>query len=654
MTPRPRAAVLAAALLFLLLGGIFATVFFGRFSPAEVVLVRLARPLAAAVLALLASLACGAGSVDLARAALTRLGGRSRPPHPEPPPAVLDCLFVGIPLQGTLFGAVALLPVPFETVVAILTLVLAAFGALILLRRRPSPTMRLSVRDIFLLGPPVAIAILGATTPVASPDELVYKLAIPRAYVLHGAMVELPLNSHSYFPAALGLASLPALVMSGGIAAKLVHLALYLMTLGILRRLGDRLDPPAGLWGTTVVAWTPAWMLIAGWGWPDWGVVGLLLLSYERWLSFRETEHSNDAAVSVLALAGALAARYTALLWLVAFAVAVVFEGRRRRAPLGRLVLGFAAILVVFGGFFYFRNLVWTGSPVAPFLLPESPDVGRFRGEAASGWGTLLQGVDIFHRDIVDDSLGILLPLCVLASPLALGGRGNRFRELFAIAFAQLLVFITVAPLSRLWMTALVPLALLGASAAVRLWRESPRPLQLLLSLGAAVALCGQLVLVGYVFVESYDPGPYVVGRETEEQYRFRTREFARPYAWIARFTPPSSRIFLIGENRTFDLDRPAFAAGNLDGPRLSKYLARFPTADAFAGELRRLGVTHVVIHRPWYRVRGADPPPSGMLEKEYVVEVGPRTDAMLKELFASRARLRYRDDAYGVYELAR
>jgi hypothetical protein len=42
------------------------------------------------------------------------------------------------------------------------------------------------------------------------------------------------------------------------------------------------------------------------------------------------------------------------------------------------------------------------------------------------------------------------------------------------------------------------------------------------------------------------------------------------------------------------------------------------------------------------------------MLEKEYVVEVGPRTDAMLKELFASRARLRYRDDAYGVYELAR
>jgi hypothetical protein len=654
MSPRPRAAVLVVALLFLVLGGLLATVFFGRFAPAEIVLVRLARPLAAAVLVLLASLACGAGSFGLARAALTRLGGLPRPVDPEPPPALPDCLFVGIPVYGTLLGAVALVASPLETVVAVLTLVLAAFGALVLIRRRPAWTTRLSVRDVLFLGPPVALAILGATTPVASPDELVYKLAIPREYVLHGGMVELPLHSHSYFPAAFGLASLPALVMSGGIAAKLLHLAVYLLTLGVIRRLGDRLDPPAGLSSATVVAWTPAWMLIAGWGWPDWGVVGLLLLSYERWLSFRERDDSGDAALSVLALAGALAARYTALLWLVSFAVAVLFERRRRRAPLGRLLIALAAVLAVFGGFFYLRNLLWTGSPLAPFLLPDSPDLGKFRGEAASGWGTLLHGVDVFHRDIVDDSLGILLPLCVLASPLALRGRGRRFRELFAIALAQLVVFVTIAPLSRLWMTALVPLALLGASAAVRLWRESPRPLSLLLSFGAAVALGGQLVLVGYIFVESYDPSPYVVGRETEEQYRFRTREFARPYAWIARFTPPSSRIFLIGENRTFDLDRPAFAAGNLDGPRLSKYLARFATAKAFAVELRRLGVTHVVTHRPWYRVRGTDPPPSGMLEKEYVVEVGPETDAMLEELFESRAKLRYRDAAYRVYELGR
>ncbi|HLN80794.1 MAG TPA: hypothetical protein VK392_06340, partial [Thermoanaerobaculia bacterium] len=339
---------------------------------------------------------------------------------------------------------------------------------------------------------------------------------------------------------------------------------------------------------------------------------------------------------------------------LVAFVVAVVVERRRRRVPLVRPLVAFAAVLVVFGGFFYFRNLLWTGSPVAPFLLPDSPSVGKFRGEAASGWSTLLQGVDVFHRDIVDDSLGILLPLSVLVSPLALRNRGRRFLELFAIGFAQLVVFVTVAPLSRLWMTALVPLALLGASAAVRLWRESPRPLALLLSFWAAVALCGQLVLVSYIVVISYDPATYAVGRETEEQYRSRTREFARPYAWIARFTPPSSRIFLIGENRTFDLDRPAFAAGNLDGPRLSKYLSRFPTSAAFADELRRLGVTYVLVHRPWYRIRRAGRPPTGMLEKEYVVEVGPDTDAMLKELFESRARLRYRDGAYDVYELAR
>lgn len=654
MTTGNRRASVGGAVLALALTGILAAVFFDRFEPAAAVLLRLARPLAAVALGLAASLGCGAAAVAAVRALLTRTGAVPDGPPRGAAGSLPDCLLVGIPVYGTLIGLLALTGAPLDAGVVILTLALAIGGGLVLSRRRPVLSLSVSAWDVALLGPPVAIAFLAAVTPVTSPDELVYKLAIPQAYRLHDGMVELPLNSHSYFPAAFGLASLGALALGGGVAAKLTHLAVYLLTLGVLRRLGNRLDPPAGLWGTAVVAWTPAWMLVAGWGWPDWGVVGLLLLSYERWRSFEESNDPADAATSALALAGALAARYTALFWLAAFAAAVVLA-RHRSRPRARLALALAAVLILFGGFFYFRNLVWTGSPVAPFLLPDSPRVENFRGGAASGWGALVRGEDILNREIVDDSLGILVPACVLLSVLSLRGGRRRHADLLGIGLVQLAVFVTLAPLSRLWMTALVPLALLGASVAVRAWREAIPPLRAALSIAAGLALAGQLLLVGYILVVSYDFDRYLVGNETETEYRLRTRAFTRAYDWIGRSTPAPSRLLLIGENRTFDLPRPAFSAGNLDGPRLSKYLARFRTADALARELGRLGVTHVLLHRAWYRVRGAEPAvPPGMLEKEYVVEVSPETHAMLGELFAAHARLRYRDEAYDVYELNR
>ena len=650
---RSSTASLGGALVALAVGLVLTLVYFVRFEPAATVLLRLGRPLAATALVLLASLACGAAAAFVARAVLTRGGGLTGA-DPRKADSLLDRLFVGIPVYGTLLGLVALTGAPLDVAAMLATLLFAVGGGLHLLRRRPAPSISLSVWDLALFGPPVAIALLTAATPVTSPDELVYKLAVPQAYRLFDGMVELPLNSQSYFPAAFGLASLGALALSGGVAAKLVHFAVYLLTLGVLRRLGNRLDPPAGVWATAVVAWTPAWMLVAGWGWPDWGVVGLLLLSYERWRSFEETNDSADAAAAALALAGALAARYTAVLWLAAFGAVVLF-GRRRSRPRARLLLALVALLILFGGFFYVRNLVWTGSPVAPFLLADSPRVENFRGGAASGWGALVRGEDILNREIVDDSLGILLPACVLLSALSLRGSGRRFADLFAIGLSQLVVFVTLAPLSRLWMTALVPLALLGASVTVRVWREAVPGLRAALSVVAAVALSGQLLLVGYILVVSYDLAPYVVGNETETQYRLRARGFARTYDWIGRSTSPSSRLLVIGENRTFDLPRPAFAAGNLDGPRVSRYLAGFRTPDAFAREMHRLGITHVLFHRVWYRVRdGGSGPPLGMLEKEYIVEVGPETHAMLARFFASRARLRPRDGAYDVYELAR
>jgi hypothetical protein len=277
--------------------------------------------------------------------------------------------------------------------------------------------------------------------------------------------------------------------------------------------------------------------------------------------------------------------------------------------------------------------------------------MSHFRQGELSGWQELIRGYDVLHPGIVDDSLGVALPLCVLASPFGLRGR-RRWRDLFLVGAVQLAAFLAFAPTSRLMLTALAPLALLGAAGLVVAWRRAGSAMRAVAAAAAGVVLAGQLVLVGWILVVSYDAGGAVVGAETDAAYVARTRGYARAYASIAAKAPEDARVLLLGENRSYHLDRPALSAGNLDGPRMAAWLERFGTPDALAQELRRRGVTHVLMHRPWYRVAGTAPPGADdMLEKEYVLEVSATTDAVVEGLLAGAEKI-YDDGKYGVYQI--
>ena len=627
------------------LGALLGFVYFGRFEPARTALWQIVSPAAAAGLLLLACLAAGDATLAVSRKIVHLSAGL---PGDAPRAPVHEAVLVGIPVLGTAVGAAAWAGLPLSASAILLSLAGAAAGLFGLWRRRPLTAPRAGALDVVLLGPPLAVALLSAITPVASPDELIYKLAVPRQYLMWGRMVEMPLHSHSYFPAGSALAALPALVISGGIAAKLLHYGAFLAALAALMKLARRLAPGSAAWLVAAVAWTPALIIVAGWAWPDWIVLGLLLVSCEKWRRFMETGSGADAAAVAAALAGALACKYTALPWLAAFAPIALWQLRGSGRSRAKIALSAAAILVLFGGFFYVRNLAWTGSPVAPFLQPSPPKVGHFRTPTMwGGWAGLLHGDDIFDPGIIDDSLGILLPLAALLSPLALAGERRKHWDLFAIGALQLVVFVTFSPLSRLLVTACVPLALLGAAALTEAVAASPAAVRRLLAAAAAVALTGQLLLAGYTQVIGYDFLPYVVGSEKTEAYLLRTQGYARTYAWISAHTPEESRIFLLGETRSYYVDRPVVAGGNLDGPRIAAYLARFNGPDAFGRELTRLGVTHVLWNRSRYRIGHG---PATALEREVLLEVEPATDRMLREFLATRCKPAFSDGDFALY----
>ena len=553
------------------------------FTPAQALVFGLARHVAVAALVVLAAIGAGwaARERDWATA-----------------------LLVGFPLFGT---AAAILS--WISVVAVAPLVfLCAAAGLLLLIRHP-PVLR---APHFLLLLPALYALGAALIPVSSPDELIYKLAVPHAYEMYGRMVELPLNSHSYLTLAPHFTDLAALILGGGIPAKLARFALYLAALATLWRLAERYTPRPH-WIVAIVAWTPALAVTAGWCWDEWGLIGLFALTLDR---------NEDRQGLAVALGAALATKYTAIPWVMAFVIVQLF---RRR-----LVFSSVALVALLGGFFYVRNVFWTGSPVAPMLTSGAPPVLDYR----HGWGNLL-----FDPGMVDESLGILLPLAALAAVFAIPRR--ELRDLLVLGGLQLPLLLALSPIAHNVAPSLLPLAIAGGVVLIEsgmAWR-----------IVAAIALVVQWSLITFVLAP-YGIGTYLAG-QTEAQY-IRTRyEFAVAYEWIGKSTPGSARVLLLGETRTFYLQREFVAGGNLDGPRIAAWLGSFRTADALHRELRARGITHVLMSKAGYRIAGTGRPLT-LVEKEQFLEVTPQAHAVVAKTLETHSRMRFRDDNYYVFEL--
>jgi hypothetical protein len=588
-----------------------------------------------AVAVILAAYATGRGALSAAAWILARNGRRFDP---------VESFAVGVPAFGTVVAVVSCLSVrPLGP----LSCILALLGVWLLWMDREFLALpEVAPLSLLALAPAIVLAAAQAFAPVVSTDELVYKLGVPHAYQLYGRMVELPLNSNSYLALSFNLADLPALILGGAIAAKLVHFALYLATLVIAWRLGRRFEAPA--WIVAIIAYAPVLMVTAGWAYSEWGVLGLLLLSfhaYQRWL---DEDDRSDFVLAFAAAGCAISAKYTALPWIAPFALLVLWRHRRD----ARVLLGAVSLVALFGGFFYARNLVWTGSPFAPLLLPDAPTIQNYRsGYRFSGWVDLVLGKDVADREIGDEALGILLPLCVLASIGVIRKRDRATRDLLLIGGIQMVVLLTIAPGTRNMLNGFVACAIPGAAAIAVAWRGSGRALR-----AVAIGAAGACVAIqsGATVAAFADVIPYLSGAESEGAYFARTRAFHGVYRWIGESTPPDARFLLIAETRTLYMPRQFVSGGNLDGPRVSGWLASFPTAEALANGLRGEGITHVVFHLPWYRVQSGTTEPFGILRSEAGLAVSPGTDAKLKELFGRHAALRYRDAEYLVFELTR
>ncbi len=255
-----------------------------------------------------------------------------------------------------------------------------------------------------------AILTLGSVPPVDR-DALTHHLAVPKLYLKHGGMVEIPSVPFSYFPMNLDLLYLIPLYFGNDIAPKYIHFTFALLTAWLIfAALRRRLEKPFwGLLGAFMFLSLPVIVKLSVTVYVDLGLIFFSTASLLRLLKWAEDGYAaRHLLLSGLYCGLALGTKYNALISLLLLASLVpilyvrsgkeVSGERGRRGPARRLGgdaaqalraaaragLFVAVALLVYSPWMI-RNVLWTGNPLYPLYQGVFSSVQPPRADAPGG-----------------------------------------------------------------------------------------------------------------------------------------------------------------------------------------------------------------------------------------------------------------------------
>jgi 4-amino-4-deoxy-L-arabinose transferase-like glycosyltransferase len=220
-----------------------------------------------------------------------------------------------------------------------------------------------------------SIVVLSLVPPVAK-DELVHHLAVPKLYLEHGGMYEIPFMPFSYYPMNLQLLYLIPLYFGNDIFPKFIHFSFALLTAYLIfLYIRRRLDGSYALLGAVFFLSIPIVVKLSITAYIDLGVIFFSFASLFFLLRWIESGfHSKFIVFSAIMCGLGLGTKYNALITLLLFTLFVPYAYSRYkedsktgffRAASHGLVFLFIALLIFSP--WMIRNYQWKKNPIYPF-----------------------------------------------------------------------------------------------------------------------------------------------------------------------------------------------------------------------------------------------------------------------------------------------
>jgi 4-amino-4-deoxy-L-arabinose transferase-like glycosyltransferase len=492
----------------------------------------------------------------------------------------------------------------------------------------------------------VASVVLLSWVPPVSKDELVHHLAVPKWYLKHGGMVEIPFMDFSYYPMNVDLLYLLPLYFGNDILPKFIHFGFALLTAWLIfRYLKKRTHRIYALFGALFFLSIPIIVKLSMTAYIDLGIIFFstgALLALMRWVE-------NGFRPKFLVLSGVLCGlglgtKYNGLLTLLLLTLLVPFLYSRAH-PGGRLSffkaaaqasLFFLVSVLVFSPWMI-RNYAWKKNPIYPLYdhrinPPDKVVSGQVKDQEESsdpGLGVFVIRKAIYHEQGWEIAL---VPLRVFfggqdGSPKHFDGQLNPFLLMFSLlafwrmkedqekvktekkvmlSFAVLFLAIAffTSDLRIRYIAPIIPpmviLSVLGiaktASLVQSIKGEVARFVGLLLVFSAAafaLMLNGLYVLKQF---ESVQPLSYISGEVGRDEYIATYRPEYPAMKYINENLPSNALVsFLFLGKRGYYCDRN-YVYGE---SQLGAVIREARTPENILGSLDRLGITHLLLNDP-------------------------------------------------------
>lgn len=468
---------------------------------------------------------------------------------------------------------------------------------------RPRLDVHSCLITLLVIGPFLAIMLLGSMLPAIDFDVLEYHLQGPKEYYQSGRIAFLPHNVYTNMPFGVEMLHLAGMEVMGdwwwgGLVGQFL-VALYAPAAAVLiAAVARRSGSDVAGWFAAIIYLSTPWIyrlaVIAYVEGPLCYYHAALIWGVARGWDARDIGRRSIWGLIGLLAGGSMACKYPALISaVIPFGLVGLADSCRHRSvrPVIAYVLGWAIVMTPWLA----KNLADTGNPVYPlgyrvFGARHWDEARERQWERAHGprpvsaaalWSSI---VDVAGRSDWQS------PLYVAFAPLVLVRRDSR-RLVTGLSVYTAYLFLTwwllTHRLDRFWLPILPGLAILSGFGAD--WSRS-----------MAWGILRGTILAIAIFGNFIDCSTALTGlNEWTRNLAFLRHDLPRrlnpPLALIDRELPATAKVLLIGQAAVFHLDHPVLY-NTVFNPETVEVLAGERKSEEFLEELRRRGITHLYV----------------------------------------------------------
>jgi 4-amino-4-deoxy-L-arabinose transferase-like glycosyltransferase len=245
----------------------------------------------------------------------------------------------------------------------------------------------------------LAIIILASVPPV-SRDALTHHLAVPKLWIQHGSIYEIPDLPASYYPMNLDLLYTIPLYFGNDIIPKYIHFAFALATAWLIfHYLKARLNDTYALIGVLFFLSTPVIVKLSSTAYVDLGLIFFSTLSVLYLIKWVEGGFRPIYLIVAAVSCGmAIGTKYNGLISFMLLTFMTPYSYLKNMGPLQKRgaihhqlkAIGYGALFVSIACVVYLpwmaKNYIWTGNPIYPlfneFVQAKNIDPGKSRLQA--------------------------------------------------------------------------------------------------------------------------------------------------------------------------------------------------------------------------------------------------------------------------------